>query len=323
MASERLAVVILTWNNVRYTLECLQSLAAQAFPCTIYVVDNASTDGTPECVASRFPETHVIVNDDNLGFSGGNNVGLTAAFAAGAETVLLLNNDTTLAPDALAHLTEATHTHPQAGLLNPAILFAQPPHRIWFAGATLNPWTGWSYHTAYNTAYTALDPGIRETCRSTGCALLVTRDCYERIGGLDDSFFMYVEDVEYSMRAQQAGFPVLLVPKAVVYHHVSVSAVEKSPDTTYYGLRNTIITMDRLHPLPAIMQQMRHMLIVIGKIYYIAKPPSAFGRIGDIRDGYRDALRHYMGKRHVVRRSHISETVSLPSPVTAQIEEAI
>lgn len=313
MTGDRLAVVVLTWNQCDYTVACLRSLAAQTTPHTVYVVDNASTDGTPDAVRAAFPDAHMIVNRENLGFAGGNNVGLRRAFDAGADAVLLLNNDTTLAPDALALLCEAAHAQPDAGILNPAILYAQPPHRVWFAGATADPRTGWSNHVPHNVAYESLGAAIRPVSRATGCAMLVTRACYARVGDFDDDFFMYFEDVEYSLRARRAGFGLYVAPRAVVYHHVSASSSGTKPaNATYYGVRNGIVTFDRHYPRPWPATLLRHFFTVGAMIYYLLKPPTAPGRILDALSGYRDARRKMLGPRGA---KHLPTVANAPFPM--------
>ena len=143
----RVAVVVLTWNHCQYTLACLQSLAQQQLPHTVYVVDNASSDETVTAVAAAFPVARLLVNEENLGFAEGNNIGLATAFAEGAEAVLVLNNDTTLEPNVLGGLgRDGPAAYPDAGILSPLILFAKTPHTIWFAGATVSACTGQDRH---------------------------------------------------------------------------------------------------------------------------------------------------------------------------------
>jgi len=300
---EQIAVVVLTWNNRDYTRACLRSLARQHCPHIVYVVDNASTDDTVQAVSAEFPAARILVNPTNRGFAGGNNIGLTAAFADGADAALVLNNDTTLEPDALDHLIAAARNDPTAGILNPAILFATPPHRVWFAGASINRWTGQSYHTSYNASYAALSPEIARIARATGCAMFITRACFERIGGFMEALFMYWEDVEYSLRAQQAGFSVLLVPAAIVYHHIATSTGgPKSPDAIYYTVRNSIITMDRMCPLAPLAMIGRRLRIILTMIYFVTKRPAAPRRLRDMMHGYWDARQYRLGPRHAAVR---------------------
>jgi hypothetical protein len=298
MTLKRIAVVVLTWNNCHYTLECLRSLARQTITHRVYVVDNASTDNTTAMVREQFPDARLIVNAENLGFSGANNVGLRAAFADGADGALILNNDTTLAPDALGQLVSATDAHPEAGVLNPVILFARAPHRVWFAGAGINRWTGQMRHRGYNVPYHRVPRRVERIARATGCAMLITRACYDAIHGFDERLFLYCEDTEYSLRAHQAGFSILLVPQAIVYHHVSASSGgAKSPSALYYSTRNSIVVLDEYLPLRRPLPTIRRLLIGLAMLFSISKPPHGTAGIRDIAEGYRDAHHANLGPR--------------------------
>jgi GT2 family glycosyltransferase len=267
-------------------------------PHTVYVVDNASSDETVAAVAAAFPAVRLLVNEENLGFAAGNNIGLHAAFAEGAEAVLVLNNDTTLEPDALAELDETAQQHPEAGILSPLILFAKTPHTIWFAGATVSAYTGQDRHLHYDAAYEEGAFAIADTDRAAGCAMYITRACYERIGGFDPALFMFFEDVEYSLRAREAGFRVLLVPKAVVYHHVSVSTGgSKSPNGIYYMLRNGITVVEQHYPLARPLTIVRRVVMFLAMTGFILVKPRAIARITDVLAGFRDAYRHRLGRR--------------------------
>jgi GT2 family glycosyltransferase len=293
----RVAVVVLSWNGRRYTEECLHSLVAQRTPHRVYVVDNASADGTAEAIRIGFPHARVIINAVNMGFAAGNNVGLAAAFADGADAALVLNNDATLESDTLERLVEAVTAHPDAGILSPLILFEASPHTIWFAGARISPWRGNSTHEHYGAARDAIPPDIRPIARATGCAMLITRACYQRIGGFDEPLFMYFEDLDYSLRARQQGFGILLVPQAVVYHQVSASAGgPKSGTAMYYTARNAITIMERYyHHGP--VRSLRGATTVLFLLAYLIRPPQALSRIRDVIAGYRDARRGRLGPR--------------------------
>lgn len=305
MPVARIAVVVLTWNGRQYTLDCLRSVAQQSQSHTVYVVDNASTDGTADAVRQQFPTAHLIRTAENLGYAAGNNRGLAAAFADGADAVLVLNNDTTLAPDTLGHLISAANAHPTAGILSPVILFAQPPHNVWFAGAGINRWTGQTHHWGYGVPYQRVRKEARYIERATGCALLITRACHNATVGFDERLFLYFEDAEYSLRARAAGFSILLVPQAIVYHHVSAaSGGEKSPDTLYYSTRNSVVVLDKYLPLRLPFPTIRRMLIALAMLLYIGKPPRGTAGIADIVEGYRDAATATLGPRtRLSRRS--------------------
>lgn len=294
----RVAVVVLTWNHCHYTLACLQSLAQQQLPHTVYVVDNASTDDTVTAVATAFPMARLLANDENLGFAEGNNIGLATAFAEGAEAVLVLNNDTTLEPNALADLSATAHAYPDAGIISPLILFAKTPHTVWFAGATVSARTGQDRHLSYDDAYNEGMFTIADTDRAAGCAMYITRACYERIGGFNPALFMYFEDVEYSLRARAAGFRIVLMPEAIVYHHVSVSTGgAKSPNGIYYMLRNGISVIEQRYPLARPLAIIRRLIMLLAMIRFILMKPRAVSRFADVLAGFRDAYRHRLGRR--------------------------
>ncbi len=299
MTPHRTAAVILTWNGCAHTLACLESLQQQVPSPALYVVDNGSTDATVPTITARFPAARLIVNAENLGFAGGMSVGLRAAFADGAETALVLNNDTVLIPDAVAHLLAAADMYPEAGLFSPLILFRTPPHHIWFDGATLNRWTGRSVHRHYRRPKERAPHSVQPLGRATACALLITRSCFECIGGFDAALFIYFVDVEYSLRARDAGFAILLVPQAVVYHHVAAAMGVKSPDTIYYFVRNGITVMDWHRPLPTPLAAIRRGLMLLALTVYLMKPPHALARWRDAIAGYRDARHRHLGPRHV------------------------
>ena len=129
-------IVILNWNNWPETVLCLASLADLTFnSIEILVVDNGSTDASVKEIQTRFPRVSCLVNEENLGFGRGNNVGLKAALQKGADYILLLNNDTEVAPDLIERLLEA-FTQPEVGLVGPRILYKDPPDMIWSEGGS-------------------------------------------------------------------------------------------------------------------------------------------------------------------------------------------
>jgi GT2 family glycosyltransferase len=137
--------VVLAWNGREDTLACLDALARSEFRgLETVLVDNGSTDGTSDAVATAHPGVEILRSETNEGYAGGNNLGLARALARGARHVLVLNNDVEVAPDAVAALVDAAERLPAVGAVNPKILFADPPGRIWFAGATFDPRRGYN-----------------------------------------------------------------------------------------------------------------------------------------------------------------------------------
>src|SRR5436190_598438 len=242
------AVVILDWNGREDTLACLRSLEQVEWDeLSVIVIDNGSSDGVGDAIRAQFPDVHVIRSERNLGFAGGNNLGLRAALAEDADYVLMLNNDTELDRHAVAELVRVAEERPDAGAVCPLIYYMEPPDRIWFAGARFDPRRG---HNGRHTGYRERDHGqygvVRETGRATGAAMLVSRRALEDVGLLDERLFLHVEDVEWSLRMRAAGYRVLLVPSARVWHRVSVAAGgEHSPSIAYYAIRNTLAVCAR------------------------------------------------------------------------------
>lgn len=234
------AIVVLNWNQRELTLQCLASLQAITYRnCRVIMVDNGSSDGTAEAVRSRFPAVTVLALRRNLGFAGGNNVGMRHALEGGAQMVLLLNNDTLVEPAFLDHLVERARSEPGAGMVAPKILYHGEPDRIWYAGGVISMWTGTMRHVGIREA----DGGRFDTPRTvdyaTGCCLLVKHEVIERVGMLDESYRIYTEDADWSMRVRRAGYSILYEPGSRILHRVSVSS---GGHLSWFKLRNKFVS---------------------------------------------------------------------------------
>jgi GT2 family glycosyltransferase len=221
-APPSVAVVILTWNGKALTLDCLRSLEAVTTPdVRVMVVDNASTDGTVEAVRARYGErVSVVVNSSNLGFAGGNNVGIRKALDDGARFVLLLNNDTTVDPAFIEELLLPVRESNTIGIAAPKIYYAQPPDRIWYAGGEISFWKGTARHIGIRKADRGQYDEPRDVAYATGCAFLARREVFERVGYLDESYRAYFEDADLCMRAARR-LPYRYLPRARVAPHMA------------------------------------------------------------------------------------------------------
>lgn len=245
-------VVVLNWNNAPDTVECLESLRAVRYPAMrILVVDNGSVDGSEPTLRARFRDLPLLQTGANLGFAGGNNAGIRRALAEGADYVLLLNNDTTVDSGFVDALVAAARAHPDAGMLCPKILLHDRPDVLWYAGASFHPWLGWGRHRGHGQRDTGRFGTVEDTDRPTGCSLLVSRELCERVGVLREEFFCYAEDLEWGLRARDAGYRILYVPSAMVWHKVSRSTGgTRSTAALRYQTRNVLICVDERRPLP-------------------------------------------------------------------------
>lgn len=216
------AIIILNWNGKEDTLECLESVFRLDYPnFEVIVVDNGSSDGSVEAVRDAYPQATLIENGANLGFSGGNNVGIRYALERGAEYVWLLNNDTTVEPDSLRSLVACAEAHPKVGMLSPVIYYYDEPEAVWFAGGVIDWRTGRTNHLCVPGAFSAADSEERYIC---GCAILIKRKTIERIGVLDERFSpAFYEDTDWSVRCVEKGFQLAIAKDAKIFHKGSVS----------------------------------------------------------------------------------------------------
>lgn len=257
--------IVLNWNKATDTLACLRSLDEQTYPnCEALVVDNGSQDGSVARVRRRFPQVTVLELAENLGYAGGNNRGIEYALRQGCEYVWLLNDDTTVAPDALQALMAEAQASPGVGFFGPMVYMLDDPHRILSAGGVFaDRWQ--PQHRGIGQLDQGQLAGTSEVDYLSGCALLVSRKAIEALGMLDEDFFAYYEDVDWCYRAKQAGFGVLFVPKARVWHPDTTRRDVNSPLVTYYMSRNHLLFAQkhRLGTLVMLSEAITYLLRVI------------------------------------------------------------
>jgi GT2 family glycosyltransferase len=231
---------------------CVESCLRATYPrLRLLVVDNGSTDGSDAILRGRFPSVELLQTGENLGFAGGNNAGIRHALGAGADHVVLLNNDTTVDPGFVTALADAARANPRAGILSSKILLFDQPDVLWYAGASFHPWLGWGRHRGHGARDIGQFDRVEETDRPTGCALLVTRACCEQVGLLREEYFCYAEDLEWGLRARAQGFQILYVPGSRVWHKVSRSTGgARATLPLRYQTRNVLACVDAQFPLP-------------------------------------------------------------------------
>jgi len=286
-------ILLVNWNGKDDTLACLASLRKVSYqPQHILVIDNASTDGSVEAIRAQFPEVEILANTRNERFAAANNQGMQRALQAGAELVLLLNNDTEVAPDFLDHLVQAIKSRDDAGMVAPKIYYHHNPNLLWFAGGKVNLWTGRISHRGLRQLDSPEKFHQTEAVDYlSGCAILAKRACLEKIGLLDESYFMYAEDADWCWRAQQAGFHCLYQPAAKIWHKVSASSGGEFK--VYHKLRGNFLFFKRYakwYHWPTIALGVGLGVIVEIVRQFWQNPSQALRAVGAFRRGFRDIL---------------------------------
>jgi len=248
-------IVILNWNGKDVTLECLDSVLKINYKnFRVVVVDNGSQEKIGGAIEARYDneKVHLIENEQNLGFTGGNNVGIKYALDAGAEYVLLLNNDTVVHEDLLGELVKVALGQDKPGIVGPKIYYFDEPERLWFAGNKRSYVYGKPTQIGHR-GLGEVDCGqydvVEELGFVTGCALFVRRDVFEAIGLLDDDYFCSCEDADFCIRANKAGFKLYYAPGARLWHKEACDlAGLDSPGYVYYQIRNRLLLMKKNFP---------------------------------------------------------------------------
>ena len=235
-------ILTTTWNQIDKTIACLNSVSALQYPdVSVLLVDNGSEDNTTAIVTEQFPWVNVIPLPENLGFAKGYNIGLRAALQDNYPYIFLINNDTILASDCLDFLVEEIFAAPDIGMVTAKIYYADDPKRIWSAGGKLNQRT----LEAVKKGDNQIDRGQWEDALDIDfaplCAVLINKILLEEIGLLDESFFVYYEDMDFCRRVRASGFRIRLQPKAHMWHSVaSSSGGSNSPHERYWMARSSV-----------------------------------------------------------------------------------
>jgi len=234
--------VVVNWNGGEHNRRCLESLLAEGLEAgRIVFVDNGSTDGSREAVEARFPGVVLLANRANEGFGHGANRGIEAALAAGADAVLLVNNDVTFAQGTVAALSARLVARPELGVVGPRVLYASQPDRVWAAGGTLTHRQNLSTLRGHGAPD---GPEFRrriDVDYVAGCAMLVRREVFAAIGLFDGAYFAYHEDLDFCITAKRAGFAVECDGESSAWHDAHASTGGGySPRRKYMMAVNTL-----------------------------------------------------------------------------------
>lgn len=237
-----LSIITINYNGLNDTLLLIESIPFND-KMEVIVVDNASNNEEAEQISKRFPDVKVIKSDKNLGFAGGNNLGIKASKG---KFLFLINNDTYFEEFNVQALIDRLNSDSNIGIVCPKIRFAWPPQPIQFAG-----YTPLSNITIRNQAigFGEEDHGQYETAHTTpyahGAAMLIKREAIEKVGLMPECYFLYYEELDWSMMFTRAGYQIWYEPKCTVFHKESQATGQNSPLRTYYITRNRLRLVKR------------------------------------------------------------------------------
>ena len=240
--NENICIILVNYNGYDDTVECIKSIENSDYDnYKIILVDNGSKDKNKILNDNYINNAaDVIISEENLGFSGGNNLGIKYAQEKyDPEYYLLLNNDTVITKDTISNLKKGFDFDSKAGIITGKIYYFSEPKTIWAAGGKFNFNTG----IADQPELGKIDDGVQyeNTCEvsfATGCTMLISKQVINTVGYLEESYFLYAEDTDYCCRVLNAGFKIIYVGKALIYHKVSASTGKQSNMQQYYMFRN-------------------------------------------------------------------------------------
>lgn len=268
----QISVIIVNWNTGTYLKRCILSLSKQIMPpCEVIIVDNASTDSSAVGLEECYPHVNVVRLDKNIGFAAGNNH--LFRYATSCQWVALVNPDAFLEPDWLSKMLSAAIAHPEYSFFASRLVQANHPDRLDGAGDAYHV-SGRVWRLGRGTSVMGRADSEREVFSPCAAAALYRRDALESVGGFDEDYFCYFEDVDLGFRLRLAGHRCLLVPDAVAYHFGSVSTGGQHSDfAIYHGHRNLVWTYVKNMPgiLFWILLPIHLALNLIAVIYFVMR----------------------------------------------------
>lgn len=244
MSQPRVSIITINYNQIPVTCALLDSLRLVTYPdVEVIVVDNGSPEDATPVITERYPEVKFIRSEKNLGFAGGNNLGIEASTG---KYLMFLNNDTEVDPEFLDPLVDLFENNPKAGAASSKLIYFNSGNTIQYAGSTnLNPFTGRNKRIGFMEKDKGQHDALRQTDLAHGAAMMVPRHVIEKAGLMPEFFFLYYEEIDWCERIKKAGYNIFVVGQSKVYHKESMSVGKKSTLKTYYMTRNRMLFMRR------------------------------------------------------------------------------
>ena len=244
MNKELVSIISVNYNQAEVTCAMLASLRCLTYSnYEIIIIDNASPTENPLIIKERFPEIQLIQSEKNLGFAGGNNLGI---LAAQGKYCLFLNNDTEVSSNLLDELVMSFEQNSAIGIITPKIIFYDSDNLIQYAGSSaINPWTGRSVTVGNQEKDLGQYDGEYQTALAHGAAMMVPMQVIREVGLMPELYFLYYEEMDWCEMIKRAGYIIHYVGKASIYHKESVSVGRSSVMRTYYMYRNRLLFIRR------------------------------------------------------------------------------
>jgi GT2 family glycosyltransferase len=238
-------VVIVNWNLKDSLRETLLSFRQVNYPnLQIVVSDNASTDGAPEMVRAEFPEVHLLTREKGVGYAKGASLGMEF-LADKTKYIFSTTNDVLVDPEMINRLVEYMESHPEAGLLGCKIYYHNLGDLLWSAGGRMHPLFAHTYHFGWNRHDAPKYNQVRECDYVTGCGFLFRSDLAKQLNYFNADLVFYSEDADFCYRVRAAGFKVLYLPTAIMWHKTSTTLAKNRPVQLYYSTRNNLYMVQR------------------------------------------------------------------------------
>lgn len=293
--------IVLNWNNWQDTSECLASLAQVEYDnLSVIVVDNCSSNDSVARLRALYPDISLIKTQRNLGFAGGNNVGIREALKRAPDYIWLLNNDAIPQKDALAALVSKAEANRRLGGVGSVLMYPHTDETQAWGGGKINIWTGRTRH--------AHSPHSDEWFDYiTAASILIRRDAIEDVGLLDEGFFLYWEDTDYSYRLRKAGWQLGVAASSIVIHKENASTRGQRSSFDRYATESTIRFLRKHSPVPYFSIPSSLLLKIVNSLLTLR-----FRRIGDISSG---AKTYLSGK--AVRSTRPAQDSNSPSTISS------
>ena len=303
-------IIVLSYNGLVDTRRCLTSLESARHQATILMVDNASTEDEATIVQAEFPWVRTLRNATNEGYAGGNNRGIEYAVREGAEWIVLLNNDTVVAPDFAQRLKSAAAHAGRFGVIGPVIAYMDEPEQVRSDGCLFNVAGFPGFFQRQVVSVDVADaPVIAETDIVNGCCMMISASLVAAIGFIDEQFFLIHEESDYCLRARNAGFACGILAELLVWHKGSSSFRRAGNGLQrYYDVRNLVLLLSKhtglrgRNKLATWYEYIRYAYF----LYCIEREQGTEESVTGVLDGIHDGLTSSFGRRESRRRPFVA-----------------